>query len=120
MARIDICQFVACPPEFSGDYDGADRPAGDRPGGPQGCHRRLGRQEFESIQEDTVATESNPTAIDLDAEYEAAIERAMNRVRDPAAMERAAREMDEGREEIRSRLGEIEMAVELIRDVRDE
>jgi hypothetical protein len=67
-----------------------------------------------------MATESKPTATDLDAEYEAAIERAMNRVRDPVAMERAAKEMDEGREEIRSRLGEIEMAVDLIRDARDE
>jgi hypothetical protein len=66
-----------------------------------------------------MATESKPTATDLDAEYEAAIERAMNRVHDPVAMDRAAKEMDEGREEIRSRLGEIEMAVELIRDARD-
>jgi hypothetical protein len=59
-----------------------------------------------------------PPATDPDAEYEAAIERAMRGVRDPVAMERAAREMDEGREEIRSRLGELEIAVDLIRDAR--
>ena len=58
-------------------------------------------------------------ATDFDAEYEAAIARAMKGVHDPVAMERAAREMDEGREEIRSRLGELEIAVDLIRDVRD-
>ena len=66
-----------------------------------------------------MSTAEKQPATDLDAEYEAAVERAMKRVRDPVAMERAAREMDEGREEIRSRLGEIEMAVDLIRDARD-
>ena len=66
-----------------------------------------------------MSTVEKPPATDLDAEYEAAIERAMKGVRDPVAMERAAREMDEGREEIRSRLGELEIAVDLIRDARD-
>jgi len=66
-----------------------------------------------------MATAEKPPPTDLDTEYEAAIERAMKGVRDPVAMERAAREMDEGREEIRSRLGELEIAVDLIRDARD-
>jgi hypothetical protein len=66
-----------------------------------------------------MATAEKPSATDFDAEYDAAIERAMHGVRDPVAMERAAREMDEGREEIRSRLGEVEIAVDLIRDARD-
>jgi hypothetical protein len=66
-----------------------------------------------------MATVQKTPTTDLDAEYEAAIDRAMKRVRDPVAMDQAAREMDEGREEIRSRLGEVNMAVELIRDARD-
>ena len=37
---------------------------------------------------------------------------------DPVAAEQAAREMDEGREEIRRRFGELDIAVELIREVR--
>ena len=66
-----------------------------------------------------MSTAEKPPVTDFDAEYEAAVERAMKRVRDPEAMERAAREMDEGREEIRSRLGELDIAVGLIRDARD-
>jgi hypothetical protein len=66
-----------------------------------------------------MATVEKPPASEFDAEYEEAIARAMKGVRDPVAMEQAAREMDEGREEIRSRLGELEIAVELIRDARD-
>jgi hypothetical protein len=66
-----------------------------------------------------MATDVKPPATDLDAAYEAAVRRAMKRVRDPEAMDRAARELDEGREEIRSRLGEMEIAVDLIRDARD-
>ena len=48
------------------------------------------------------------------------LERAMKGIRDPDAMDQAAREMDQGREEIRQRLGDIQVAVELIRQVRDE
>ena len=61
-----------------------------------------------------------PPATDLDAAYTAAVERAMKGYRDPRAMDEAAREMDEGREEIRSRLGELDIAVDLIREARDE
>ncbi len=66
-----------------------------------------------------MSTVEKSSAVDLDAEFATAIECAMKRIRDPLAMEQAAREMDEGREEIRSRLGELDIAVELIRDVRD-
>lgn len=65
-------------------------------------------------------TPTKAVPVDLDAEFDAAIERAMKGVRDPEAMDRAAQEMDEGREEIRSRLGELDIAVDLIREVRDE
>jgi hypothetical protein len=40
--------------------------------------------------------------------------------RDPEVMHRAAERMDRMREELRQRIGEIEAAVELIREVRDE
>lgn len=59
-------------------------------------------------------------ATDLERAYSAAIERAMKGIHDPAIMKQAAREMDEGREEIRSRLGELNIAVDLIREARDE
>ena len=61
-----------------------------------------------------------PPATDLDAAYSAAVERAMKGIRNPRAMDEAAREMDEGREEIRSRMGELNIAVDLIREARDE
>ncbi len=57
---------------------------------------------------------------ELDVAYSVAIERAMKGIRDPNAMEEAAREMDEGREEIRSRVGELNIAVDLLRQARDE
>jgi hypothetical protein len=47
------------------------------------------------------------------AELEKTIENLSKGVRDPDAMDRAAKEMDEAREEIRQRLGELDMAAEL-------
>jgi hypothetical protein len=47
------------------------------------------------------------------AALEATIADLINGVRDPAKMEEAARELDEGREEIRRRLGVLDVAVEL-------
>ena len=47
------------------------------------------------------------------AELKKAAEDMIKAERDPDAMDRAAREMDEGREEIRGRLGELNIAVEL-------
>lgn len=70
--------------------------------------------------ETSIKTIESPPDTELDAAYRAAVERAMKGVRDPKAMDEAAREMDEGREEIRSRLGELNIAVDLIREGRDE
>lgn len=47
------------------------------------------------------------------AELEQTIRNLIRGVRDPEAMDRAAKEMDEGREEIRRRLGELDIAAEL-------
>jgi hypothetical protein len=47
------------------------------------------------------------------AELEKTIANLNRGVRDPDAMDRAAKEMDEAREEIRQRLGELDLAAEL-------
>jgi hypothetical protein len=54
------------------------------------------------------------------SELEKTVQDLIKGVRDPDAMDRAAQEMDEGREEIRQRLGELDIAVELTRESRDE
>jgi len=47
------------------------------------------------------------------AELERTIQNLIQGVRDPDAMDRAAKEMDEAREEVRQRLGEVDVAAEL-------
>lgn len=54
------------------------------------------------------------------AELRAAVANAIKGVRDPEAMRKAAERMDRMREEMRERVGEVEIAVELIREGRDE
>ena len=54
------------------------------------------------------------------AELRAATERAAKGVRDPEVMRRACERMDRMREELRRRAGDVDIAVELIREVRDE
>jgi hypothetical protein len=69
-----------------------------------------------------MATVDKPSAIRAEdmAELQRAVDNAVNGIRDPEAMARAAIEMDQGREDIRRRLGEVNLAVELIREARDE
>jgi hypothetical protein len=69
-----------------------------------------------------MATGENPLAIPAEdmADLRRAIEDMIKGVRDPEAMDRAAREMDEGREEIRKRLGELSIAVDLTDPDEDE
>jgi len=47
------------------------------------------------------------------AELEKTIQNLIQGVRDPDAVDRAAKEMDEAREEVRQRLGELDLAAEL-------
>lgn len=54
------------------------------------------------------------------AELEATIDRVLKGIRDPDAMDHAAKRMDRMREEMRLRVGEGEWAVELISETRDE
>ena len=62
-----------------------------------------------------MATVDKPPIIppEIMAKLEDAVADIINGVRDPVKMDEAAREMDEGREEIRRRFGELDIAVEL-------
>ena len=53
-------------------------------------------------------------------ELQEAVDRLVNGIRDPEAMRRACERMDRMREEMRKRVGEVEVAVCLIRDSRDD
>jgi hypothetical protein len=69
-----------------------------------------------------MAIAEKPAAIpqeDLDALQEA-IDRVVNGIRDPEAALRACAEMDQAREEMRREFGERDVAVDLIRESRDE
>jgi hypothetical protein len=49
-----------------------------------------------------------------------ALAQLMDRKRDPELMRKAAERMDREREELRQRIGEVNVAVVLIREARDE
>jgi len=67
-----------------------------------------------------MATVEKPAVINVDPEVQAAIDRALEGVRDPDSMRRAAERMDRMREEMRARVGNVNLAVPLIREIRDE
>ncbi len=67
-----------------------------------------------------MATVENPAVIKVDPEVQAAIDRALEGVRDPESMRQAAERMDRMREEMRARVGNVNLAVPLIRETRDE
>jgi hypothetical protein len=54
------------------------------------------------------------------SELELAVDRLIKGIRDPEAMNRACERMDRMREEMRQRVGEVEVAVDLIREAREE
>lgn len=54
------------------------------------------------------------------AELRAAADRVAKGVRDPVAMKKAARAMDRMREETRKQVGMVDVAVDLIRETRDD
>jgi hypothetical protein len=68
------------------------------------------------------ATGAKPSIVPAEAmaELEEAVARILRGERDPEAMRRAAERMDRMREEMRQRVGLIDMAVQLIREGRDE
>jgi hypothetical protein len=67
----------------------------------------------------TIEDESTIPA-ELMAGIEEAVDRLVKGIRDPEGMREAAREMDTAREELKKRHGEMEIAVDLIRECRDE
>jgi hypothetical protein len=67
----------------------------------------------------TVEEESTLPA-ELVAGLEEAVDRLVKGVRDPESMREAAREMDAAREELKKRHGEMTVAVDLIRESRNE
>ncbi len=67
-----------------------------------------------------MATVEKPAVINVDPEVQVAIDRALKGVRDPDSMRQAAERMDRMREEMRARVGNVNLAVPLIRETRDE
>lgn len=74
------------------------------------------------LEGNRMATVEKPSPIPAEdlAELEKALNDMIRGVRDPKAMDRAAKEMDEGRKEIRKRLGELNSAVALTDPDEDE
>ena len=58
--------------------------------------------------------------VTVTTELQEAAENASRRVRDPATMRRACEEMDRIRKDVKRRLGTVDIAVELIREAREE
>jgi hypothetical protein len=63
---------------------------------------------------------NDPIPADLMSELRAATDRAARGIRDPEIMRRAAERMDRMREDLRRRTGDLDVAVDLIREGRDE
>jgi hypothetical protein len=55
----------------------------------------------------------------MDTKLQEAAENASKHIRDQAAMRKACEEMDRIREDVERRLGNVELAVELVREVRE-
>jgi hypothetical protein len=77
--------------------------------------RRCGAKEL-----GTDVNPNGPIPTDLLAELRAAADRAARGIRDPGVMRNASERMDRMREELRQRTGDLDVAVDLIRDGRDE
>jgi len=65
-------------------------------------------------------TTSNHLETASGRELQETVDRVMKGIRDPEASRKALERLDRGREEIQRRLGTVEVAVDLIREVRDQ
>ena len=65
-----------------------------------------------------MAIVENSGTIIVDPEVQAAVDRVLRGVRDPESMRQAAERMDRMREEMRRRVGDVDLAVPLIRETR--
>jgi hypothetical protein len=77
---------------------------------------RLKLDQFRKQTDNTCMSIDNYIMIEL----QEAAERAAKKVRDPAAMRRACQRLDAAREELRSRVGTLDVSVDLIRSGRDQ
>jgi hypothetical protein len=59
------------------------------------------------------------TAAEAKRELDEAVERLVKGIRDPEIARKACERMDQTREELRQRIGTVEVAVDLIRDARN-
>lgn len=64
--------------------------------------------------------EESPIPAEVMVGLEEAVDRLMKGIHDPESMREAAREMDAAREELKQRQGEMTIAVDLIRECRNE
>jgi len=64
-------------------------------------------------------TDMSTIDVEANRELQEAVQRLANRVRDPEIVQAARARMDRMREELRERIGTIEVAVDLIRDARN-
>jgi hypothetical protein len=67
----------------------------------------------------SMSTETLSTAEAI-KELEKAVDRLVKGERDPEVMRQACERMDQMREELRKRIGTVEIAVDLIRDARNQ
>jgi hypothetical protein len=67
-----------------------------------------------------MASALKPLPIIVDPEVQAAVDRALEGARDRLSMLRASERMDRMREEMRLRVGNVNLAVPLVRQTRDE
>jgi hypothetical protein len=67
-----------------------------------------------------MATVEQSVSVTADPGVQAAIDRVLKGARDPEAMRLVAERMDRMREEMRQRVGNVDLAVPLIRETRDE
>jgi hypothetical protein len=67
----------------------------------------------------TTSAAVSTTDSELQSELQAAVDRLIKGTRDPEAVRKACERMDRMREEMRRRTGDVEVAVDLIREARD-
>lgn len=123
---MEIVKRTAQRPGFSnrdlpGEAERQERVAGSgRPSCPHPAFSILPPADRIRMEDQTMPAIEKPVGIAVDSEVQAAVDRVLRGIRDPEVMRRAAERMDRMREEMRQRVGDVELAVSLIRATRDE
>lgn len=74
---------------------------------------------LQSSDNGTIGTETIISA-EVMAKMQETADKAAKGIRDPEEMDRAFKEMDRVREELRKKIGTVDMALDLIRDARNQ